>query len=90
MKFAAFILFIEIVAAIVALMSSLVGAPNYGMLFAISMAAGLVAVGCVIYLYCSGSRLFLAGLVPGLLALYVICDVVLRRFAGIRVLDLFS
>lgn len=89
MKFATFILLTEIVAAAVALLASFASAPNYGMLFAVGLVAGLISIGCAIYLYWSGSRLFLAGLVPGILALYVICDVMLRGFAGIRVFDVF-
>lgn len=76
--------------SLLSVVAGLISASSYGLLFIVSLVAGVTAMGCFVYLYRFGSGWFFAGLVPSILAFYSVSDVLLRRFAGIRMLDLLK
>lgn len=91
MKTSLAIFILAAITSSISVIASLASAPTYGMLFIIGIVTSLAAIGCVAYLYYFADFVwFLAGIVPGVVAVYVISDVMLRRFAGFRVFDMFN
>lgn len=67
---------------------SLASATTYVLPFFVSITAAIAALACLAYLYYIKARLFAAGLLPGVLAVYALVDVGLRWSVGVRLLDL--
>jgi predicted membrane metal-binding protein len=90
MKTPLIVVFVEIIAAVVAVLSSLASAITYEPVFILGLVAGIIAVGCVTYLYFVNLNWFLWGLIPAILGIYAMSDVILRYSIGVRVLEIFS
>jgi hypothetical protein len=90
MKFPLLIFLFGVIASCIAVTMTLLSSPAYGTLFIIIVGLGVAAIASTVYLFGVSHIWFFLGLPAGILGLYAIADVLLRYFAGMRLLDLLK